>query len=627
VVHDVDQLVLPYLPDSLARGLSLVFPDAGRDHRLEFPWSVEGLTLRYRGAWPERQPYRLVLESGEELAGRVDGNLIRIALPPGEQLRLRLSSALRSERLELLGLWRNRDPALREKEELAEAAADGWYWWLTPADELRLVHAVPRPVEVPRIPWLKPWRVKDSTEARIRGLIDIHGPSTGRLDLEARWSEPIDDLTADGPSEVEQRATPWGSEVRYEEDFIVLVEGVETVTLPNGDVIRADLAVHRFGDTKHRQVDYRARATTRYREHFESSVVPTIEDISVASEWKQVSVPGSARPPKPVLRDLLPLFRWDEGTEPEQPFGLRHVRRAGLRIYLERPWYATGEGELLGVLVGPVKGGQASVSEWAGDPVWEQVGPAERETVPLTDVLHGWDDPDEPGRPVTELRRLRVDGSTNAPEVGVLGYRPEYNPERRLWFVDVAFDQGSAVWPFIRLVVARYQPDSLQGLHLSPPVACDFAQLAPDRIATLTRPDPRQARVVVTGALGRSRAGTVKTSIGDLPKPGADHSVRARLERRDTDLGTDLAWKSVSEIELEMRGFADGNIASWVGTLQLPQAIPPRRPGSSATWRVAIEEWERVLADPPPRGPGPLVAAAGGKPTQARLVFADHLPL
>ena len=627
VVHDVDQLVLPYLPDPLARGLSLVFPDAGRDHRLDFPWSVEGLTLRYRGAWPEREPYRLVLESGEELAGRVDGNVIRIALPPGEQLCLRLSSALRRERLELLGLWRNRDEALRGKEELVEAAADGWYWWLTPSDEVRLVHAVPRPVEVPRIPWLKSWRVGGSTEARIQGLIDIHGPSTGRLDLEARWTEPIDDLTTAGPRDVDQRATPWGSEVRYEEDFIVLVEGVKTVTLASGDVARADLALHQFGDTKHRVVEYRGRATTRYREHFEAEIVPTIEDISVVSEWKQVSIPSSARPPKPVVRDVLPLFRWREGTEPDQPFGLRRVRRSGLRIYLERPWYATGEGELLGVLMGPVHGGKAPVSEWAGDPVWNQAGPADREAVPLTDALHGWDEPDEPGRPVTELTRLPLDGTTAAPEVGVLGYRPEYNAGRGLWFVDLVLDQGGAVWPFVHLVVARYQPDSLHGLHLSAPVACDFAQLTPDRVATLTRPDRRQARVVVTGPLGSSRAAMVQTSIGKLPVPGADHTVRARLERQDKELGTDLAWKPVSEIELEMRGFADENVATWVGTVELPQAIPPRRPGSSATWRVAIEEWERLPADPAPPGPGPVLPVAETEPTQTRLVFADHLPL
>ena len=54
------------------------------------------------------------------------------------------------------------------------------------------------------------------------------------------------------------------------------------------------------------------------------------------------------------------------------------------------------------------------------------------------------------------------------PNVWVLAYQPEFSPERGLWFVDVAFDPGTAFWPFVKLAVARYQPDSLTLLHLGP---------------------------------------------------------------------------------------------------------------------------------------------------------------
>ena len=69
----------------------------------------------------------------------------------------------------------------------------------------------------------------------------------------------------------------------------------------------------------------------------------------------------------------------------------------------------------------------------------------------------------------------------------VLGYAPQYDVVRRLWYVDVAIDPGSAFWPFVRLVVARYQPESLAGLHLSPTVRLDYAQVVPTRTATLSR--------------------------------------------------------------------------------------------------------------------------------------------
>jgi hypothetical protein len=640
VVHDVDELVLPYLADPLAAGLSLTFPDAGRDHRLDFPWSVEGLRLDYRGRWPEEHPYRLILESGDELEGRVDGRAIHIALPPGTQLRLRSSSALRRGELDLLGLWRTRPDEYRDRDEIVEAAADGWLWWLTPFDEIRLVHAVQRPVEVATAVGLEPRaltpgqrRDADDPGCGLQGVIDLHGPSTGRIDLQASWSEPVDDPSADTWEEVTGGATPWGTDVEPAEDFLALLPQPfgGTVTTPDGDVVRLHQVRHEFGDTKHRVVDYTVRATTRFREHFD----PTLgtEDLSLVGPTSRVSIPSSARPPKPVVRDVLPLFRWGERTEPEQPFGLRRTRRAGLRIYLERPWYATGEGELLGVVLGPVSGeaerGAVPVSAWAADPVWKQRGPSHREFLPLQDLLEAFEPelPDEPARPVLASGPMPVVDARGEPEVRVLGYRPEYSEERKLWFADVAFDQGPSFWPFVQLALARFQPESVDGKHLSPIVTCDFMQVTPDRIATLSRPDDRHVRVIVTGPVGYPC---------EIPKPmriagrgdftsteervGQSRTVRARLEQRDGELaGSDLGWTTVAQTELALRGFSQWT-ASWLGTLELPRSLAPRRPGSRANWRVTVEEWERLRADPPLDAPRAFRS-------EARLVYADHLYL
>ena len=65
VVHDTPDLVLPYLPDPLARGVSFVFQEAGLDRAIPFPFGTEGFTARYPGKWPEIEPFRLVLGGGE----------------------------------------------------------------------------------------------------------------------------------------------------------------------------------------------------------------------------------------------------------------------------------------------------------------------------------------------------------------------------------------------------------------------------------------------------------------------------------------------------------------------------------------------------------------------------------
>ena len=61
------------------------------------------------------------------------------------------------------------------------------------------------------------------------------------------------------------------------------------------------------------------------------------------------------------------MFLWEQTTEPEHPFAVRRVRRSGVRIWLDRPWYSSGDGEMLAVIT-------------TGDPDWS-AGTRERQPV------------------------------------------------------------------------------------------------------------------------------------------------------------------------------------------------------------------------------------------------------
>ena len=50
--------------------------------------------------------------------------------------------------------------------------------------------------------------------------------------------------------------------------------------------------------------------------------------------------------------------------------------------------------------------------------------------------------------------------------------------------------------------MCRYQPDSIDGCHLSQPVRCDHVQLPPERTTSVSRTDDRHVRVVVSGPIG-----------------------------------------------------------------------------------------------------------------------------
>jgi hypothetical protein len=623
VIHDVDELVVPYLPDPLATGISLVFPDAGLDTALTGLLAVEGTTLPFPGSWPTPTPFRLVLTTGDTLGGRVEGNVLEVTVPPGEQLRLRLSSSLNPEGLDLLGLWRSLPQALRDNPLVAQAAADGWFWWLTPGATMRLVHAVPRPVEAPRVTLLLPFRLPGETTVNLVGAVDVHGPSTERLDVEASWTEQVDDIAKPGPETVAQVAAAAHTQVRPDEDLVVLFGDKDAdLPLPDGSTLHTHSVVHKLGDTRHRRISYAMRATTRYREYFDPRLLPTPDDVSIVGPTVEIDVPSSARPAKGHIRDTLPLFRWSEETEPNQPFALRRTRGCGVRIYLDRPWFSSGDGELLGVLTAISSDAtmRGSVSEWGADPVFLQQGPASRAQLPLLDLLHltGFDDRIEGGRPVgPPVVRPLID-LPGAPSVFVVSYQPEFSNERGLWFVDIALDPGTAFWPFVRFALARHQPSSVGNLHLSPVLRTDFVQLTPPRTATLSRPEAGQARLVVTGPVGVPRSGLpIEEGLDFAQKVALTRVMRARLERRAPSVNTDLGWTTEAAVNLPVLG-VDDTVVSWTGTLDLPVPVPPRLPGQNPDWRVVLEEWELLPADSP----------HGALPRrEARIVYADHLPL
>jgi hypothetical protein len=427
VVHDTPDLVLPYLPDPLARGVSFVFEDAGLDRAIAFPFGTEGFTARYGGVWPRIEPFRLVLHGASELSGDVSGRVIDVSLPPAtcSASGLLPRSTARSRPLRP---WRSLPQPVRDDANVAEAAADGWLWGLTPFEDVTLVHAVPRPLEAPRPTKLVPTRGEGSTHVTLQGAVDLHGPSTAQLAAEAAWTDPVDDLTLPKWESRPTTGHAFASSVLPYEDLAILspTEGEETI--PGAGRLRFHASNHELGDTKHRVIEYQFRATTRFPEYFRpdllapNAAVSGDDGRSVVGPKVSVSVPSSARPAAPVVHSVLPLFRWSDGTEPEQPVARRHGRRAGVRIFLERPWFTSGDGELLGILLGPDgddtiepaapdESGFPFVSKWGGRPDLAQRARPEPalDIVQLDNLLRtlGLDDRPEPGQPAPPRRTCR----------------------------------------------------------------------------------------------------------------------------------------------------------------------------------------------------------------------------
>ncbi|USQ80189.1 hypothetical protein NF556_00560 [Ornithinimicrobium faecis] len=654
VVHDTDQLVLPYLPDVLAHGVSLVFYDAGAPHTLAEPRVLQTALLPYAGGWPSVDPLRLVLVPGAELGARQEGSRVEVTLPPGEQVRVAMSSALDEEKLQVLGLWATHAAsaagtgaeAEAARAVLARAAANGWFWWLTPSHDLRLVHAVRRPVHPPELPGLRVLiRPAGLTVAALVGVVDVHGPSTERIVLVASWSEWVDDLSADGPTQVNRQDVVMTSAVQQDERFglLYLIDAVLPGEDGNPPVV-SHQAIQNFPDTHHREVSYAARGVTRYAEFFDPAELPAADDPTLSGQPRELTIQSSARPSVPEVSGVVPLLLWEQETEPDQPFALRRTRRSGARVWLHRPWFSSGDGELLAVVLGTAELPPSLTSRWAKDPVQVTGVPASTPELPLVAASDlfvqfavGEVFEPAPGRPVTVPVQSTLVDAGRAP-VMVLGYQPEFHPGRKQWFVDIAMDPGDSLWPFVRLALARYQPDSLPGHDLSPVALADWVQPLPERIATANRRTEETVRMTVTGPIGITRlprrGATVGTGVpgtgtvaeGSGPLEAADGILRASRELFVTIQeapgagGGDLEWTDHARERLLLVGL-DGLRATWSVEVPLPEPVPMATPGSSKQFRVLVEEIEYFDADPD-EGPKEGVPA-----TAQRVVYADHFPL
>ena len=684
VVHDVDQLTLPYLPEPFADGASLVFYHAGEEHLLDDPNALQVLRLPYPGVWPSREPLRLVLERGDAFDARADGNAVRVTLPPGEQYRATLASTLPQDALKLFGLWRSilagsvdesdgyTTDELTTLVRLQRAATSGWLWWLTPGTPLRLVHAVPAPAQVPQLRDLRILaRPKDRGVVALAGVVEVHGPSTDQLVVRADWTERRDDPTQPAPETVTRSDIVVRSGVPENErtGLLHLIDWSD----PSGAGLAIHRAIQNFPDTHRRVVTYHPGGTTRYAEYFAPDELPATPGTG---DPVTLDIPSSARPAAPTVLDTVPLLRWDDEAEPATPFGWLRTRGSGVRVWLDRPWFSSGDGELLGVVVfdptHSVREAGAWVSRpntpeppdeatslWAVDPIQQRGGRTSGATVPpllgrehvLLDTLSalwagplgitppviggsadGW--PRGAGLPVAASPELVLRDIHGSPTVRVIGYEPEYDPETRRWFVDIALQNAPVASPFLRLAVVRWQPNSLPGCEVSGVAVTGWTQPLPERRLSVSRPDAATVQVTVSGVTARLRPGTdVRELPGGLIGPDAptgeeaaaaarllrSRTMLARLEQRPDGAG-DLDWSPVAYANLVPVHVDEGGTqeATWAGTIRIPDATPIdlRRPGGpESTWRVVVEEQELLDAD----------STDGMERLIGRLVYADHV--
>jgi hypothetical protein len=331
---------VPYLPDYLARGATF----------RQLPGDPTPQLIPFGDSWPDLEPFRLeVIDGTAAPAWDASKRTLTVSLPQGTLTRVHLSCHLKREDLELLALWGLLGPS--EQGALGARIAIGEHWMFTPWLTLTLVHAVEKPLSAPVIELDGGTVARNPTETfcSIGGHVLNHSHSTGRLDLDAKWQQWLDDPRRPKPERITGQAHVTDFLVQYEE--APALTGRDEV---DASGVRVHRARHEFGDTKHRLVGYQAKATTRYREYFPAEIIDDPTLITDLGSELELHVPSARRPDPPEIEYVLPTFRWSETTlrARGRPAVFQRERQGGsLRVYLRRPWFSSGDDEQLAVVL------------------------------------------------------------------------------------------------------------------------------------------------------------------------------------------------------------------------------------------------------------------------------------
>lgn len=689
IVPVTTSMPAPYLPDPMARGIALAgVPGVPNGELREITLAGENVaaiasalgvvtvTFDPESTWPDTRSILLRLAEGTAApAWDAAQRTLTLYLPKGEQAWITLGSTVGDttadavQAMKIHGVWGRYQGAGLGAAKL-QALARGLGWLVTPGRTLHLVHATQRPLTVPlnkNMP--KPVRDFGATWADVAfPTIELHGRTTQKIDMFARWTMDVDDVLDEAPKQQPQQS-------------IVLEHQVE-------DRLATSVAVNHkqeFGDTKHRMVSYVPLGTTRFREYMPSALALDTSKLTREGTGPEVNILSTKRPDAPKVLYCVPSFSWPIETKEMVSGEVRSIRKGGgIRVYLDRPWYSSGNGELLGVVlytgktftpkakasspkssetqveksqsagnkVAPLASISANIAESADGLVVAKKNIVSDVTgIQLADLLGSgpveipenftpyvtqWGlDPIWLSKPTPSDNTPRVANfidpeavhvSVSLKELGVthrfavVGYKPEFDAARKLWFCDIALNPGESYYPFIRMALVRFQPNSLaeastgKDVFVSTVIQSDFCQLAPDREAVVrVESDATKVSITVLGSTYR---------MNSAGHAGSEIEVTIEERTNGAALTADLAWTPVTSQRIDRVHAAN----AWMGMVQLPKA-------ASSNMRVVIKEYELLNSDPIGKT---RPTSLGTKETDGgevqltvdkRIVYADVLPL
>jgi hypothetical protein len=577
---------VPWLPDPGAGLMSILVrsrpidPDTGTQGRTQgfekkCEWTHEPVA-----GWADLKPIPLRVTDGPSGNTGCEAKSVfsenqwslTIALSPAQQATLDVVSCPTTSHVTSLGIaiWAGASDS--SSNPVNEHIEKGKNPNVTPPRTITVVHAVQRPLKDPsgrlnENPDRKPGETHVDLLVR---EISIDVPSTGRMDIRAKW-EDFEDIPARMPKREVKEAEIGSYDVQH---------------LRMSEALAGNIR-QEFGDTRRRRVTYTVKAISRFRDYFGRITATNPDACTVEGTLELTDITSSARPPSLTLRYLMPSFSWSrvgEGTSE-----VKSTRFGGrLRVFLERPWFASGSDEALAVIVLPAgarvpSAEQLKLLSLAGrDPTWNTGS-----TPVLLNKGHfnATNSTDE---------FLREFGGNVTAMVHPIDFDRNFDKQANCWWVDIDLSPllGLSYFPFVRLSLARYQQKTVTSSdRLSPPIVSEPIQLFPHRELTVRRTGSQ--RIVKISGIGPAGSRSTKIQVDLQVFPGNPAAADKALIGPSgwTTIGTKPNVLLNSDVVLDI-------------------------PSDSRPMRICVTETE----------PYPTEGSSATS-TPSRLVYADIIPL
>ncbi|HRK22391.1 MAG TPA: hypothetical protein PLX06_11305, partial [Fimbriimonadaceae bacterium] len=352
---------------------------------------------------------------------------------------------------------------------------------------------------------------------------------------------------------------------------------------------------HEFGDTKHHAVTFDLVGHTPFRQYFPPNwPLASNPEGTRFTETREnaftVNVPCSQPPAPPLVEYVVPSYAWTQGKSADGRSAFSSRSGNSLRVYLRRPWFSSGNGEKLAVVLlntlnvasVPDKILQ-NTTRMGADPVMKEGDvPTNVSTANFTGGEAA----------VSGITVPTIKGAS----ASIVPYPVQYDSEKQMWYADIGVNVGLSYTPFVRLALARYQRFALSGMNLSSIVVADIMQVQANRSATVTFNDAaNRIKAAVVGPIGETIAGPNKCFGTIEEKVGADDETGWRIVMVN---GKELS----REIPITRPTFNPGTIAIPINPTRPPGNVI--RPPEEDEPAVELEEGEQGTR--PPIRPGTI---------------------